>query len=297
MSEWSPLERAGVPLAPHVGPFPTAEFVEVWWRHHGAGIPIVVEAARSALACVVDGGVVRLAGDADLTDYHSPLGSAVPDLVEGMASAVGDGARLVFDSLPREASEPLAAALADAGVDVTTADHAVTMVVDLPTAVDEYLAGLDGKHRHEIRRKRRRFEDAFGAPGLRRDDAGFRAFVDMHRAAPGDKGTFMSDAMEAFFRDLLVAPGWSVDILVGSAGVPIAAAFGYEDVDGYYLYNLSFDPVASAASPGIILCDELIRAAITSGRRRFDFLKGREGYKRRFGATPRPLVVLEGLIP
>ena len=48
---------------------------------------------------------------------------------------------------------------------------------------------------------------------------------------------------------------------------------------------------------GIVLCDELIRATVTVGLRRFDFLKGREVYKRRFGAVPRPLAMLEGVLP
>jgi CelD/BcsL family acetyltransferase involved in cellulose biosynthesis len=183
------------------------------------------------------------------------------------------------------------------GVEVTASDDTPTMTLDLPRDLDEYLAGLEGKHRHEIRRKRRRFEDAFGPPGLLRHDSGFKVFVEMHRAAPGEKGEFMTAGMEAYFRDLLVNPGWAVDLLVGAEGTPLAAAFGYEDDEAYYLYNSSFDPAAADASPGIVLGDELIRRAIAAGRRRFDFLKGREGYKRRFGAISRPLTLIEAALP
>lgn len=294
MSEWSPLEQAAAPLAPLVGPFPLAGFVEVWWRHRAAGVPLLLEHGGAALPCVLDGGVVRIAGEADLTDYHSPLGDQVEGLVESLLSQVPAGSAIAFDSLPSEAAQPMVQALSGAGAVVTASDHAATMVIDLPEGIDEYFAGLDGKHRHEIRRKSRRFEEVFGEPGLRRDDSGFEAFVEMHRAAPGNKGEFMTEGMEVFFRDLLRLPGAGLDLLVGDAGQPVAAALGFEDEDAYYLYNSSFDPSAAAASPGIVLCDSLIRAAVAGGRRRFDFLKGTEEYKRRFGATERPLVTIEG---
>jgi CelD/BcsL family acetyltransferase involved in cellulose biosynthesis len=271
--------------------------VEAWWRHRGSGVPVVAEARGSALPCVLNDGVLRLAGEADLTDYHSPLGSDLGGLLDAVMASVDGGTRIAFDSLPAEAAVPITAALEVLGVAFTASDHTATMTLDLPADVDEYLAALEGKHRHEIRRKRRRFEEAFGAPGLRRDDSGFKAFVEMYRAAPGDKGEFMTVGMEAYFRDLLASPGWAVDLLVGAEGTPLAAAFGFEDEDAYYLYNSSFDPAAAEASPGIVLCDELIRNTIAARRPRFDFLKGREGYKRRFGAVPRPLTLIEAVLP
>lgn len=297
MSEWSPLEGADAPLAPLVGPFPGASFVDVWWRHRGRGAPFVVESGQSALGCVLADGTLWFAGETDLTDYHSPLGSSLSGVVDRLVAIVPSGTRIALDSLPEEAAVPLAAALSVVGVGVSATEHAATMTLDLPEKVDIYMAGLESKHRHEIRRKRRRYEDAFGVPGLHRDESGFNAFVEMHRAAPGDKGAFMTDGMERFFRDLLSTPGWALDVLVGNGGAPVAAAVGYEDDQAYYLYNSSFDPAAADVSPGIVLCDELIRSAIGSGRRRFDFLKGREPYKRRFGAVPRPLTLLQGSFP
>ena len=297
MSEWSPLERADAPLAPLVGPFPSAPFVEAWWRHRGSGTPVVAEARNSALACVLDDGMLRLAGEADLTDYHSPLGSDLGGLMDGLIASVDGGTRIAFDSLPAEAAVPITKALEVLGVEVTVSEDTPTMTLDLPPDGDEYLARLEGKHRHEIRRKRRRFEDAFGPPGLRRHDSGFKVFVELHRAAPGEKGEFMTTGMEAYFRDLLMTPGWAVDLLVGSEGTPLAAAFGYEDDEAYYLYNSSFDPAAADASPGSVLGEQLIRSSLAAGRRRFDFLKGQEGYKRRFGAVSRPLMLIEAVFP
>ncbi|MDP2624334.1 MAG: GNAT family N-acetyltransferase [Actinomycetota bacterium] len=297
MTDWSALDDAGAPLAPHVGPFPNRAFLEAWWRHRGAGTPIIAGAGQSALACVVGDGVVRMAGEGDLTDYHSPLGADPRPAVDSLLGRLPANAAIRFDSLPGEAAEPLVKALAAAGSKVTSAEHDATMVLDLPEHVDAYLGDLNAKQRHEIRRKSRRFGDLGGEAGLRRDESGFRTFVEMHRAAPGDKGAFMTTEMEAFFRDLLDVPGSALDLLIGAGGRPVAAAFGFEDEDAYYLYNSSFDPSAASASPGIVLCDTLIRSAIESGKRRFDFLKGVESYKRRFGATPRPLFAIAGSVP
>ena len=75
----------------------------------------------------------------------------------------------------------------------------------------------------------------------------------------------------------------------------MAASFGFEDDSAYYLYNSAFDPGAAAASPGAVLVDLLISAAVAAGRNRFDFLKGDEDYKFRLGAVPRPLFVVEAV--
>lgn len=297
MTDWSVLDDAGAPLAPHVGPFPNRAFLEAWWRHRGAGTPIIAGAGQSALSCVVRDGIVRMAGEGDLTDYHSPLGADPRPAVDSLLGRLPSNATIHFDSLPGEAAAPLVEALVAAGSRVTATEHDATMILDLPDHVDAYLADLDGKQRHEIRRKSRRFGDLVGEGGLRRDESGFSTFVEMHRAAPRDKGAFMTTEMEGFFRDLLEVPGAALDLLIGTGGRPVAAAFGFEDEQAYYLYNLSFDPIAASASPGIVLCDTLIRSAIASGKRRFDFLKGDEGYKRRFGATPRPLFAIVGSLP
>jgi CelD/BcsL family acetyltransferase involved in cellulose biosynthesis len=118
----------------------------------------------------------------------------------------------------------------------------------------------------------------------------------MHRLASGEKGGFMTEAMEAFFRDLLGVPGASVDVLLGASDRPVAAAFGFVDDDAYYLYNSSFDPEAAAASPGVVLLTMLLERESEAGRPRFDLLKGSESYKRRLGGRPRPLFAVEGVV-
>ena len=51
-----------------------------------------------------------------------------------------------------------------------------------------------------------------------------------------------------------------------------------------YLYNSGYDPgVHAALSPGWVLLAHLIERVIESGHRHFDFMRGDEGYKYRFG--------------
>jgi CelD/BcsL family acetyltransferase involved in cellulose biosynthesis len=84
-----------------------------------------------------------------------------------------------------------------------------------------------------------------------------------------------------------------LDVLAAADGTPVAAAFGFETPDAYYLYNSSFDPQFGHVSPGAVMVDRMVEAAIDGGRSRFDFLKGDEPYKFRLGAVARPLFHVE----
>jgi CelD/BcsL family acetyltransferase involved in cellulose biosynthesis len=294
-ADWATPAFGLAPAAPMTGPFTRRPFLEAWWRHRGEGDPLLVEGDDALLPLRLAGGTVRFVGEPDLTDYHSPLGPAGASLVEVFAGGLRPGSRLVLDSLPAEAADPLEAGLAAAGLAVRREVHEVAAVLDLPGDYDSYLGGLSGKQRHEVRRKRRRFEEALGPPVLARAPDRFGDFARMHRAAPGEKGEFLTDDLEAFFADLLAMPGTVLDVLLTTDGAPLAAAFGFEDGDAYYLYNSAFDPGAGTASPGTVLVDLLIERAIGAGLRRFDFLKGDEPYKFRLGAVPRPLSRLEAV--
>lgn len=295
MTEWADLDDLEA-LAPHTGPFPHSGFLRAWWNHRGRGEIIPVRAAEGALVLVIDGGIAMLAGEADLTDYHSPLGSDLAAVADEVATSLAPGCRLVFDSLPAEAAEEMAKRFAASGVALTMTEHDATMVLELPGDPEEYLNTLGGKQRHEVRRKRRRFAEEAGLPMLRRDAQAVEEFVAMHRGAPGAKGGFMTPAMEGFFGSLVAAAGAVIDVLLDGEGRAVGAAFGFEDGDTYYLYNSAFDPGRSALSPGIVLVTSLIEGVIASGRRRFDFLKGAEEYKARLGASSRPLYLLEGVV-
>jgi CelD/BcsL family acetyltransferase involved in cellulose biosynthesis len=285
------------PAADLVGPFPRRPFLEAWWRHRGGDEPLLLSSPTALLAARrTPEGVIEFMGEADLTDYHTPLGEGAADLTAELLVGLGVGTRFRFDSLPEEAAAVVAAGCARAGVGVEPEPHAVAVILDLPASHEEYLASLDGKERHEVRRKHRRFAAAHG-PGrlVAASRESLPAFAAMHRSAAGAKGGFLTGEMERFFADLLDVPGARLDLLAGADGVPVAAAFGFQDDRAYYLYNSAYDPAAAGVSPGVVLVDLLVQQAITAGLTRFDFLKGDEAYKFRLGGRPRALFVVEGV--
>lgn len=291
-SEWSDEAFSHPPLADHTGPFPHRPFLEAWWRHEGHGDELaLVSTDDSTLPLRLSEGRVLFCGDADLTDYHNPLGD--PQEAIGAAAARFTGTDYRFDSLPSAAAKPLLGALEGHAPSMT--DDTVTAVIDLPDDLETWLAGIGKRNRHELRRKRRRFGEALGDANLeRRDDPEVVAlFVEMHRAAAGEKGGFMTEAREEFFADLIANAGATVDVLSTEDG-PVAAAFAFAEADGYYLYNSAYAPSAASSSPGIALLAAIIETLIADGVPRLDLLKGDEPYKFRLGAVARPLYRIEG---
>ncbi len=55
-----------------------------------------------------------------------------------------------------------------------------------------------------------------------------------------------------------------------------------------YDYITAFDPELAALGLGTVLIGCAIEAAVEEGAREFDFLRGREDYKYRWGARDRP---------
>lgn len=66
-----------------------------------------------------------------------------------------------------------------------------------------------------------------------------------------------------------------------------AALYCFSRGDRTYYYLSGFDPALSAYSPGSQLIDHAIRDARERGQAEFDFLRGEESYKTRWGAQPR----------
>jgi CelD/BcsL family acetyltransferase involved in cellulose biosynthesis len=284
-------------MAPLTGPFPRPRFLEVWAAHCAptGSEMLVAQSEDGAIPIWMDEGTLRFQGDADLTDYHSPLGVSIDAEVRAIATQHG-GRRFSFDSLPEEAVGAFEGALDGVDAAFSIRGHAKALVVDLPQGPATWPALLPKKHRHEVRRKQRRFNEALGTSHYARrfDDDAFTAFVAMHRAADGRKGAFMTDQRVAFFRALLAEAGASIDLLsVGNR--PVAAAFGFAEAGAYYLYNSAYDPALSQVAPGIVLLASMLEQSAIDGVVRFDFLKGDERYKYHLGAQERNLSVIEGV--
>jgi CelD/BcsL family acetyltransferase involved in cellulose biosynthesis len=184
-----------------------------------------------------------------------------------------------------------------AGWLVTREPEDVCPVVSAPAGGwDDYLATLDKKARHEIRRKWRRAE---GAGELRTEVApptaeGIAAFIELHQARFGADGLF--PATEGGRRSRLFverlaeleraepSAGQLRLAQVSSGGSLLFAALAFDDGTTCFLYNAGMDPTRPELSPGIVGTAAYIRDRLAAGRRRFDFLRGDEPYKYEWGA-------------
>jgi len=168
----------------------------------------------------------------------------------------------------------------------------VCPVVELPGTWDEYLAGLNKKQRHELRRKMRRAEAEahvewrwITADTL---DDGLATFFRLHKGSDPGKAEFMDRQMEGFFRAIAYAAldnGWLRLSELRFNGQPVASYLCFDYGTDRLVYNSGFDLSSYAdLGPGIVSVGYMIQDAIAHGLKRFDFLQGDERYKYEFGA-------------
>jgi hypothetical protein len=178
----------------------------------------------------------------------------------------------------------------------------VCPVVTLPEGVDwdGYLATLGKKGRHEIRRKLRRAEEVGDIRLTDSTDpaADLEAFIDLHQKRWGVDGLFPDTPGGAqsrtFIRRLfeLFDAGGDGPLKLAFLTVGerrIAAGVHFETDDGILYYNAGIDPDARDLSPGVVMTARYLQRAMSSGRRRLDFLRGDEGYKYDWGAQDEPI--------
>jgi CelD/BcsL family acetyltransferase involved in cellulose biosynthesis len=170
--------------------------------------------------------------------------------------------------------------------------------IPLPSNWETYLADLNKKRRHEIRRKIRRAEE--NAQLLRwyivQDhcslETEIEAFLTL-MAQDKTKSTFLTDLMRDQMNNILK---WALnkDILQLSFleinGEKAAGYFCFDYHNRIWVYNSGFDNRFREFSPGWVLLIYLIQWAIENGREVFDLMRGGEAYKYRFGAIDRQVV-------
>lgn len=296
---WTSLRRAD----PEAGIFHTPAFLGAYRAELGAGALRTV-LAEDLVACAfeLEDGVLRFLGGTEVTDYQGPVGP--PDArregaKEIMAALTAEQGWTTADlrGLPQDGTwlRALAVAAREAGLVVDEGPDGTAPCLPLPPTWEGYLAGLRGKHRHEIRRKERRFVEAFpdaqlvdATPETLEED--LDTFFALHRTSPGEKGRFMDERMEPFFRrvarELVPSRILRLTLLRDDERVlAVLVAFHWER--SLLMYNSAFDATYRHEAPGMVLVGRAIRRAIDDGCDALDMLKGDLEYKYRFGASPR----------
>ncbi|KPL83934.1 hypothetical protein SE15_01605 [Thermanaerothrix daxensis] len=168
--------------------------------------------------------------------------------------------------------------------------------IPLPGDWEAYLASLDKKQRHEIRRKLRRAEGhtsmvCWYCAG-ENVEAEVEAFLDL-MAQDEDKAAFLTPVMRQTLRRIALAAAAHgyLQLAFLEIGKEKAAAYFNFDYHGrVYVYNTGFNRRFNDLSPGWVLLSYLLQWANQNGRKEFDFMRGDEAYKYRFGAINRYVV-------
>jgi CelD/BcsL family acetyltransferase involved in cellulose biosynthesis len=168
-------------------------------------------------------------------------------------------------------------------------------VITLPGDFETYLAGIDKKQRHEIRRKLRNAEADPVEPGLTivddpaKLDAEVDAFIEMMAQDPAKKA-FLTDAMRQHIHNtarVALENGCLHLAFYTLGGEKAAANFSFLWNNRVWLYNSGWDWEFRSFSPGWLLLANLIRWATENGISAFDFMRGDEDYKYKFGGVDR----------
>lgn len=294
--------------------FSTLEWQSAWWRAFNPG-PLKVLTCRDAggellaiaplfIDAIAGERVLSLVGCKEVTDYldiiidRDHVARILPALVDQLVAMRADYERIEFCNLP-EASPVLAALperLRAGGFNVEVRREDVCPVIELPASWGEYVASLDKKQRHELRRKLRRargnaLDFDWYLVGAQHDlDEEISRFLALMAASDPAKRRFLEDPGNlSFFRSIapvMLERGWLRLSFLTIAGVHAAAYLNFVYNNEMLVYNSGLQPdTYGQFSPGIVLLAWNIRHAIEAGMRRFDFLQGDESYKYQMGGV------------
>jgi len=303
--EWDHLASRGFTATP----FQTLAYQRAWWTHLGPkGATLLTAVTRDddgtliGLGCFYDlNGAIHFNGCVEETDYLDLIAS--PEDAEAAWSATwnclqqSDSAQwrvLELCNIPSDS--PTRSILPALAQQSNAQSHEELMevcpVISLPTSMDAYLESLDSKQRRELARKLRRAEAAGVETvivGNHQDIAAeVDSFLDLLQKSTFEKRDWLNDGRRALFHEVgraALEAGTLQLMFTMLEGQRAAALFNFDYKDRIWVYNSGLDPTAFAAlSPGVVITAEAIAEAIKLGRQKFDFMRGDEEYKYRFGA-------------
>jgi len=299
-------------------PFSRHEYLSEWWKTLGGGewtsARLVLVSAREkdqllGIAPLFIGEhdgqrALMLVGSIEISDYldlivrpedHARFFSGLLDFL--VSSQVEEWSALDWYNLPD--SSPTLAALKTAsetrGWTHKEEIYRPTPRIPLNGSFEEYLARIDKKQRHEIRRKMRRAAESeknvrFHVLDTSAEiESEINAFFDLMVQDP-KKEKFLHPGMReqmtvtirnAFERGYL----WLAFLEVN--GDKAAASLNFDYKNKLWGYNSGVGREHMELSPGWVLLAHVIQWCCEHGRSEFDFMRGDEEYKYRFGGVNR----------
>ncbi|MCA9956075.1 MAG: GNAT family N-acetyltransferase [Anaerolineales bacterium] len=303
--EWDALAQRGMTDTP----FQTLAYQQAWWTHlHPANGRLHTITVRSdnqellAIACLYNvDGVIHFNGCIEETDYLDLIAEA--EHAEAAWQATLDC--MSSDGFPQwdsiqlcnipEASPSrtiLAQEAQRRGFLFNETVNEVCPVIQLADTFEGYLDSIDSKQRREISRKLRRAEGADAelvVIGPDDDiDTAVSDFLDLLQKSTFEKRDWLNDGRRAVFYDAARAAqkaGTLNLLFIEVRSKKAAGLFNFDYKDRIWVYNSGLDPALfGALSLGVVITAKAIEYAIENGRSTFDFLRGNETYKYRFGA-------------
>ncbi len=305
-------------------PFFTWQWQKLWWNcwkqnHHLRIITVGEENGRlRGIAPLFeekgnDTRKLMLLGSSDLCDYLDCIIATgeeevfYPTLLSYLAASSPEPITLNFNSL--QAHSPTISFFQRASgkdgysVDFHREDTAPGL--DLPSDFELYLKMLSKKDRHEMRRKRRKAEQEQEVAFRNITDPSevmdkLPHFLTLFRKSVKTKHDFLTPERECFFQSLaeeFARKGWLEIFSLSFNERAVAYLFCFHYNGTRYLYNAAYDLDYSNLSPGIVVITYCLEDAISRGINRFDFLRGDETYKYRFGARDHHLYSLTFTFP
>jgi len=302
--------------ATHV-PFLRYEYLSAWWETRGGGewpeaeLAVVTAHQDGRLAGIApmfstqnaDGEpALLLLGSIEISDYLDIIARPgdLPFFLAGLLDFIARPALLAWrmldwHNLP-ESSPSLTALRVEAekhgwifSQDRTYHVPSIPLTGDFET----YLAGIDKKQRHEIRRKMRRAEES--SRGVRwyivEDGASLetevQAFMEMMAEDP-EKAAFLTAPMRRQMQLACKAAfenGWLQMAFLEVDGQKAAGYLNFYYLNRIWVYNSGIDRRFMDLSTGWVLLGHLLQWANENKRTEFDFMRGNEEYKYRFGGV------------
>ena len=284
-------------------------WLKVWWQEFGAGAELYLRTLRQREKIIglapllVNKETASFIGSADVCDYLDFV--IAPGRERDFFSVMLDDLREKgINQLDLRPLRPdstvltyLVSIAQNRGYEVLCHPEDVSLELDLPSTWDEYLAILNKKQRHEVRRKLRRLWEAGSVEHrcveVDREVGDYlNIFLKLFSLSRDEKANFMNPKMESFFRSLAKAMAEIGLLRLGIIKldkVPVAMTMGFDYNDSHYLYNSAYDPQFNYLSVGLLCKVLCLKESIEKGRKKWDFLKGGEPYKYQLGGQEIPL--------